>query len=800
VLAFAFFGELILHPTWVLYSEHSDLIAMHLPLKRFLVRSWQETGEIPLWNPLSFAGMPFVHDVQVAAFYPLHVPLYLLPEERVGAAMSWLVVLHVMIAGWCMYAYARWRNLDAFPALVAATGYMFGGKWLLHVLAGGHYIMIPLAWLPLVLLLLERSIRFGSLLSASWAGVVFSFIIVGTHPQMTLYAGMFAAFWTLACAFDGCVGNNRSLSRVSRSVRGIVRWLLAGMWATGTAAGLSAIQLLPALDAVRESSRAEGIGIAEIFRAVGPSLLGLIGPGPSGTWEDRGGLGVLWLAAALLPPLVLRGRARFEAFFGVTLLAFAFGGAALVQWLPGFRLFQLPARMLILLSFPVAILVGRATQLLLDPTESPRAMHLCRRFLIWTAAFSLFLAGTAAWVEYRAWNSSLGPSEVGTPLAWLAVVSPTAKAYWLLLPITASITYWLLGAYRAVARPRWTAAWLGLLLADLWSLNAFHVSVQSEADLYAPSECIQHLVQARNRSPQEHWRVLDPGLPGKPADAPLGAALPMFSEVQLEPVLGYNSFDLRRYKEFLQFMHGEDRPIVPREGIFGYPIIADFGIKEQSLADLLGIRYLLRPAAERAISEHTGVTNSWQVISTADCAPRAYSFLSSGIRTLPPYAIVQNRSALPRAFKVHAIKPLGNRTEIFDQLRTTDFRREALIEEPAPENWTDHPETALVPAEITEYSPNRVTARVSGQSAGILVLTDPWFTGWTCLVDGTPAEVLRANFLFRGVVVAGGDHEVRFVFTPASYTYGKITSATTTALVVLATLAWWVWRRYSVSA
>src|SRR5207253_11065887 len=123
-------------------SDHSDLLAMHLPLKRFLVRSWQETGELPLWNPYSFAGMPFVHDVQVAAFYPLHFPLYFLPEERVGAAMSWLVVLHVMIAGWCMYAYARSRRLEGLAALVAAAGYMFGGKWLLHILAGGHYIMI----------------------------------------------------------------------------------------------------------------------------------------------------------------------------------------------------------------------------------------------------------------------------------------------------------------------------------------------------------------------------------------------------------------------------------------------------------------------------------------------------------------------------------------------------------------------------------------------------------------------------------------------------------------------------------
>ena len=195
LLGLLFFGELVHYPTQVLYSGHSDLLAMHLPMKCFLVRSWQQTEEVPLWNPYSFAGMPLVHDVQVAAFYPLHWPLYLLPEELIGAAMSWLIVFHVLIAGWCMFAYARSQGLEGTASFVAALGYMFAGKWLLHVLAGGHYIMIPLAWLPLVLLLMERAIWQGSIVHATWAGTVFALIVVGTHPQMTLYAGLFTAVW-----------------------------------------------------------------------------------------------------------------------------------------------------------------------------------------------------------------------------------------------------------------------------------------------------------------------------------------------------------------------------------------------------------------------------------------------------------------------------------------------------------------------------------------------------------------------------------------------------------------------------
>src|SRR5205085_1691373 len=98
LLGLLFFFPLLLHPTETLYSDQSDLLAEHIPAKRFLVRSWQEDGELPLWCPHQFCGSPFVHDVQVAMIYPPHLLLLSLPETSVGAALSWLVVLHVVLA------------------------------------------------------------------------------------------------------------------------------------------------------------------------------------------------------------------------------------------------------------------------------------------------------------------------------------------------------------------------------------------------------------------------------------------------------------------------------------------------------------------------------------------------------------------------------------------------------------------------------------------------------------------------------------------------------------------------------
>src|SRR5262245_53150529 len=107
----------------MLYYDYSDLPALHVPIKHFLVQSWHETGELPLWCPYRFAGDSFVHDIQAGLFYPPHWLLLLLPEEHAAAGLSWLIVAHVLLAGWCMYAYARGQGLGRAGSLVAAIGY-----------------------------------------------------------------------------------------------------------------------------------------------------------------------------------------------------------------------------------------------------------------------------------------------------------------------------------------------------------------------------------------------------------------------------------------------------------------------------------------------------------------------------------------------------------------------------------------------------------------------------------------------------------------------------------------------------
>jgi hypothetical protein len=75
----------------------------------------------------------------------------------------------------------------------------------------------------------------------------------------------------------------------------------------------------------------------------------------------------------------------------------------------------------------------------------------------------------------------------------------------------------------------------------------------------------------------------------------------------------------------------------------------------------------------------------------------------------------------------------------------------------------DHP-VALGAAQILEYSAQRVSLQADLVEPGYLVLADLDYPGWQVTVDGHPAEVLRADTVFRAVELDAGAHTVEFIY------------------------------------
>jgi hypothetical protein len=138
--------------------------------------------------------------------------------------------------------------------------------------------------------------------------------------------------------------------------------------------------------------------------------------------------------------------------------------------------------------------------------------------------------------------------------------------------------------------------------------------------------------------------------------------------------------------------------------------------------------------------------------------------------------------------KVFRIEPDTAKAWLRAARGETDWFREVLLERaPSPTLPPSGPGRPSLVARLAEDRPERVVAEMTSDSAGLLVLADLFYPGWTAEVDGRPAEVLRADGVFRAVALPPGSHRVVFCYRPLSVWVGGALSAA--ALLCILALA-----------
>ena len=70
--------------------------------------------------------------------------------------------------------------------------------------------------------------------------------------------------------------------------------------------------------------------------------------------------------------------------------------------------------------------------------------------------------------------------------------------------------------------------------------------------------------------------------------------------------------------------------------------------------------------------------------------------------------------------------------------------------------------------ELTHYAPNELHYKVQSEEGGVVVFSEIYYPGWTATIDGTAAELGRANYILRALRVPAGEHEIIMEFRPAS--------------------------------
>ena len=149
-------------------------------------------------------------------------------------------------------------------------------------------------------------------------------------------------------------------------------------------------------------------------------------------------------------------------------------------------------------------------------------------------------------------------------------------------------------------------------------------------------------------------------------------------------------------------------------------------------------------------------------------------------------AIWENVNVLPRAFLVHRAEVLDD-AQTFNRLEQLDFRPDqiVLLQEGQALTVPEQVDVTRDRVELTRYQPSQVMLIVTTGAPAYLVLADAWYPGWSASVDGEPVTISRADFVFRAIPIAPGQHLVVFNFFPTSVLWG-IGVSITTLLVTLA--------------
>lgn len=345
-------------------------------------------GQLPLWSPDIFMGVPLLANPQAGTFYPLNWPLLPLSAPE-GIRLS--VLLHVFLALCGMYRLAR-RRLGLLPALAAALLFGLGGFVSAHVEQINQ--LQGMAWLPWLLLWLGPALQGSrrSLLLLA-AGIALQFL--SGHTQTTFISGATLALVALLTAL---------LQATPARARLLLRALLLLLLAAILALLLTLPQLLPTLELSGLSQRSGGLPPNEVLsfsfsplvagRGLLPGYEGLLF-GEFVAYSGVIGLG-LALLALLLPRQSPLHRERLLwgllALCGLLLALGEFNPLwKLLARLPGFNYFRVPARWLLPFALGSAMLGGIGLQSLLRAGRRPRVRNV---FIVAAALVALMAAST----------------------------------------------------------------------------------------------------------------------------------------------------------------------------------------------------------------------------------------------------------------------------------------------------------------------------------------------------------------------------------------------------------------------
>ena len=703
-----------------------DFVGQYYPL-RFFVADQLGQGRFPLWNPYIYGGQPALADIQSAALYlPNLIQAWFLGGDRFTVlSLEIQVILHFSLAALFTFLFVRRLTGSRFAAVVSSVIYTYSGYMTSFPIRQMTMLGVGV-WLPLILFFVDLGIcrltgvhgQGVARRQNSWlvpivlAGMTFGVSITGGHPQTSLYVAYLCAAYILYRLWPF-----RSTEPWPHNLKHDMRLVLPFALVPLIGVGLAAVQLLPTLEFIRYSTRAElnyttvswGLPIHELVSLIYPGYSGnspqylgilpmiLIGAGlflPR-RWKDQG----FWAVAAIVSLLLSLGGNTFLFSFFYNVV-------------PGFSNVRDQERVVFLFAFSLAVLAGYGAQALASrvearATQESKLLRGVSRFsIVMLALTALFLYG---WAQGQ--RNGGGDIFVGV-----------LRHHTFTLLLLGGIIVWL------VARPRtpatrflWKSAGIGLILLNLFTINwEFHIHDIPQGGYFPETGTVRFLREQANVHPQS-FRINSAGL--LPGGSSAGAVY------GFRDLTGNSPLHLDAFQEF---------------------------------------------------NTEMGEWRKWQLLNVLYVLDKR-ELDGAGLRRVheeDELKVYEVTDPFPHAWVVHDVQAVDDDEEAYALLNMDDFdlRRSAVVSD-VPHFALRATEGAT--AQVIESAPKRFVIQADLPAPGLLILSEIYYPGWKATVDGQPAPLLRTDVVLRGVPLAAGSHRVEIHYAPSSFRLGAAISALT---------------------
>lgn len=715
------------------------------------------SGQSPFWTPNVFGGSPQIADPQSLIFSPAILLAWFVPHPDFQTVDAFVLLL-LAAGGLAFLFFGLDRGWHPAGALVAGLAFAFGSSAAWRIQHIGQ--IESYAQFGVTLFLLARAMQRRSILYGLLSGLSGGFMLV--EPDQVALLGAYAL---AGYAVAEILGQSD-------------RWAaLRGVWkplAVGAVAGLAVITVPLTLTMlfVEQTSRSS-IGLEEALRgSLHPvslltgffsDLFGALDPkvnywGPSSAFWSPTNLNLsqnmsqLYLGAlpavALLTLGILRGEGlkadvRFYALGLLVFVLYALGGftpfyALAYQVVPGVDLFRRPADATFMIGAMAALLGGY----FVHKVASGAIVIACPRRLPWELALLATLAIVCLVIGVAKQHAAdvIKPVAIGVACISLAIVC-------LMLLQRLQGRHVLLSTSLVAA----------LMVTDLGINNGPNESTAlppAAFDILDPdckNPTIRMLKTALKRPPgsPNRDRVELVGMGFEWPNAPMVHGF--------DHVLGYNPLRLAVMTNAV----GAGDTVAGWDQRVFTPLFPSY---RSTLADMLGLRYIVSGVPVEKIDK---------TIKPGD--------LTLIARTADGY-VYENRRAMPRVMFVGEWQLAD-----FDELTKTgawprfDPYKTVLLDTAPPvmerEELPGDTPAAYGYVELSRYENTIVEVEVVSGSPGFVLLNDVWHPWWRATIDGRPAEMMRANVMFRAVQIPAGSHVVRFEFEPLAGAVNEIFEA-----------------------